>query len=114
MNRIKVRIKQEIFRGIKICIINYRKTFGLLRQKFDTQNLKIHLRISFIHLVLAELRQSQHNFPTLILSNPFFSSLHRDEDNDIAHEFYEEVKYKDGRSRMKKVFNTLPLVSTLQ
>ena len=39
-----------------------------------------------------------------------FSSLCRDEDNDIAHEFYEETKYKDGKTRMKRVFKTYPLV----
>lgn len=37
------------------------------------------------------------------------SSLSRDEDNDVAHEFYEETKYKDGKTRMKQVLKTYPL-----
>jgi len=37
------------------------------------------------------------------------SSLRRDEDNDIAHEFYEEHKFEGGLSIMRRVANTIPV-----
>ena len=42
-----------------------------------------------------------------------FSSLCRDDDDDIAHEFWEETKPKDGKTRMKRVLKTYPLVIKL-